>query len=282
MFSSWITVAILAGLGSNLGSFFFRLILKDRDDPTAYAWLFELMRLCIFAVFCFSGFRLVLDAPSLLALIGLGVSEFVSVFFMMKMHAFSHLSVSTIILRTRLIWIPIIAYFTFGESLKLFEYAGIGVLLLGLCVATSPKKWIVDRGMTFAYITGFTSALVNIFLKLASPAASTPVVMVFMSLPSVICFPVFMNRSSKRIHESVRTHLPSKLFSGVLSAVSVYLLAVAVSLGPVSKVSAIYQGMMVVAIIAGIIFLNERQDVGRKLIGSAITMVGVMLLTMKE
>jgi uncharacterized membrane protein len=38
---------------------------------------------------------------------------------------------------------------------------------------------------------------------------------------------------------------------------------------------------MVVAIIAGIVFLNERQDVGKKLVGSAITMVGVVLLTMR-
>ncbi len=281
MFSSWITVAVLAGLASNLGSFFFRHILKDRDDPTAYAWFFELMRFCIFAVFCFSGFRLVSDAPSLAALIGLGLAEFISVFFMMKMHAFSHLSISTIILRTRLIWIPIIAYFMFGESLKVFEYAGIGVLFLGLCVATSPKKWVFDKGMIFAYITGFTTALVNVFLKLASPAASTPVIMVFMALPSVICFPVFMNSSRNRIRTSVRTNLMSKLLSGIVSALSIYLLAVAVSIGPVSKVSAIYQGMMAVAIIAGIVFLNEREDVGKKLVGSAITMVGVLLLTMR-
>ena len=281
MFSSWITVAILAGLGSNLGSFFARHILRDRDDPTAYAWFFELMRLCIFGLSCIHGFHLVLDAPSLVALSGLGVAEFISVFFMMKMHAFSHLSVSTIILRTRLIWIPIIAYLMFEESLKLFEYAGIGVLFLGLCVATSPKKWVLDKGMMFAYITGFTSALVNIFLKLASPAASTSVEMVFMALSSVICFPVIMNSPRERIRNSVRTNLMSKLLSGILSAVSVYLLAVAVSIGPVSKVSAIYQGMMVVAIIAGIVFLNERQDVGRKLVGSTITMVGVMLLTMR-
>ena len=275
----WIVVAIFAGLASNLGSFFFRHILKDGDDSTAYAWLFEAMRLVIFLLISIFNFRLIFSFSSLLTLVGLGIIELVSVFFMMKMHAYSHLSISTIILRTRLIWIPLIAFILFRESLTLYEYIGIIVLFLGLSIATASKNMSADRGMIYAYITAFTTALVNIYLKLAAPFASTSVIMVFMSLPSVIFFPMVMKSSQFRLKQMCTKNFKTKLLSGFINACSLYLLAAAVAIGPVSKVSAIYQGMMVVSIFAGIIFLHETQNVGKKIIGSIITTIGVLLLT---
>ncbi len=281
MFENWVIIAVLAGVFSNLGSFFFRYLLKDGDDSTAYAWFYELMRLCIFSFIALFSFKLSVDIRSLTMLVILGILEFLAIFFMMKMHAFSHLSVSTIVLRTRLIWIPIIAFFLFHESLSLLEYSGIAILFFGLSIVTSPRKWLVDKGTTFAFIAAFATALVNIALKETSLVASISVAMVFMALPSVILFPLFMKNARKRIKTSLKTNFKLKFLSGIINAAAIYLLALAISFGSVSKVSAIYQGMMIVAVIAGIFILKEKENALRKIIGSVITILGVLLLTIK-
>jgi len=40
-----------------------------------------------------------------------------------------------------------------------------------------------------------------------------------------------------------------------------------------------YQGMMVLSVLGGIILLKERKDILKKLVGTAVTIVGVILLT---
>jgi len=279
--ADWVIIAILGGLASNLGNFLFRYLLKEGDDSTAYAWFHEAFRFIFFLIVTIFSFHLVFEIKGLLTLIGLGFIELTAAFFLMKMHSYSHLSISTIISRTRLIWVPIIAYILFKETLKTPEYIGIAVLFIGLSIATSPKRLLADKGQIYAYFSAFTIAMVNIFLKLAASYANTSVIMVFMSLPSVILFPKLMKGAKRRITASLKINLPLKITTGLVNALSMYLLAKAIELGPVSKVTSLYQSMMIASVIAGIIFLNERQDVKKKLIGSLITLVGAILLTNK-
>lgn len=68
--------------------------------------------------------------------------------------------------------------------------------------------------------------------------------------------------------------------AGILgNIVSSYLLLLALRGGEVSKVNAVYQGMLIFSVLAGIIILKERQDIFKKLLGSIITLTGVILLT---
>jgi drug/metabolite transporter (DMT)-like permease len=275
----WIIIALLAGLASNLANFLFRYLLKDGDDTTSYAWFHQAFRFAFFFWMALFNFRLELGVQSFLALTLLGAAEFIAGLILMKMHAYSHLSISTIISRTRLIWVPIIAFFLFHETLKASEYIGILTLFLGLSIAVSPRKILADKGITFAYLSAFTIALVNIALKNATPHASIPVIMVFAALPSMIALPVCMKNGLARITTSFKINMPLKIITGLVSAGSMYFLTLAISLGPVSKVTALYQGMMIASVLAGIIFLKETEDMGKKIIGSAISIIGVILLT---
>src|SRR6266568_8008515 len=160
----WVLIALVAGLASNLGNFLFRYVLREGDDATAYAWFHEAFRLFFFGIISLFSFHLIFDPKGLFYLLCLGVAEFLAAYTLMKMHAYSHLSISTIISRTRLIWVPLIAFILFHEALTLTEYLGIVVLFVGLSVASSPKKIITDKGLKFAYLSAFTIALVNISL----------------------------------------------------------------------------------------------------------------------
>lgn len=277
--SSWILIALLGGLASNLGNFLFRYLLKEGDDATAYAWFHEAFRFIFYVIISIFSFQLFGGVKGIITLLGLGIIEFIAAYILMKMHTYSHLSISTIISRTRLIWVPVIAFFLFNEALRASQYIGIGVLFVGLSVATSPNQIFADKGLKFAYLSALTIALVNIFMKLASPYANTSVLMVFMAFPSVILFPLIMKEPKKRITISLKLNLPMKILAGFVNALSMFLLAKAISLGPVSIVTALYQGMMITSVLAGIFILKERENIGKKIIGSVISLIGVLLLT---
>lgn len=279
MLPEWVLLAILAGFASNFFNFVSRFALKDEGDPTAWAFFFEFVRLIIFASFLLFDFSIKLEPKAFIYLFLVGFTEFISVYLYMKMHKYSHLSISTIISRTRLIWIPIIAFLFFGEKLQLTEYLGIGILFAGLSIVVAPHKFFIDKGAVYANLAAFAIAINTIMFKLALPYASSSVILVAFCLPSVIFFPLLMKNAKKRILDDGKRNFPLKLAGISGNIVSSYLFLWALHTGEVSKVNAIYQGMLVVSVLAGIIILKERQDIFRKLLGTTITIIGVILLT---
>lgn len=279
MMTNWIVIAIVGGLASNLSNFLVRLLLKDGDDATAYAWFNEVFKLIFFSIVSIFSFRLVFDTKGFLLLLGLGIAEFFGIYAVVKMHAYSDLSISTIVSKTRLIWIPIIAFIVYRELLTPIEYLGMAILFVGLVTVSSSKKIIVDKGIKYAYVGAIFVAIVNVMIKMVTPYASTSMILVVLALPSVFLFPIIMKDSKRRLIISLKTKMPLKLFIGLVTALAWYMLTRAISMGPVSLVTALYQSMMMTSVIAGIIFLKERENIGKKIIGCLIALVGVLLLT---
>src|SRR5581483_4634314 len=106
-----------------------------------------------------------LNTHLVMLLFGAGIAEFCSIYTFVKMHSFAHLSISTIISRTLLIWVPILALLFLQEKIVISEYLGIGVIFFGLSLASSPKKIFLDRGLKFAYLFAFVTAVNVIFQK---------------------------------------------------------------------------------------------------------------------
>lgn len=279
MISQWVLLAILAGLASNGFNFLNRFFLKEKGDATSWAWFFETARLIVFVFIAFFDFHLEFTLHSFILLLLLGLTEFISVFLYMKMHAYTHLSISTILSRTRLIWIPILVFLFLQQTLKPSEYLGIAILFIGISIVVSPHKFFIDKGAMFANGAAFFIAINTIIMKLLVPYASSSVIMIAMCLPSAILFPLLMKNSKQRLLISSKEHLWWKMVALAINILASYLLLFALHTGDVSKVNAIYQSTMVFAVLAGIIFLKEREDIVRKCIGVILTIIGAILLT---
>jgi drug/metabolite transporter (DMT)-like permease len=277
---SWILLAFLGGVFSNISSFFSRFILKEKDsDSTLYAWFFEGARAVVFSIVAFTNFRIIVSWYSVLLFLVLGASEFISMFFYMRMHKYSHLSISTILSRTRLIWIPIIAFLIAGEHLMPLTYLGIAVLFIGLAVASAPHKLGKDKGQLYAYISAFFIAINVVVFKMAQPFASDPLLIVFLTLPITLFYPVIISKRKKRIYTFFSYGILPKVGAGVASVVSIYFFARALDGGPATIVNGIYQATLVLSVMAGIFILGEKEDMSRKIAGSVITLIGVLLLS---
>jgi drug/metabolite transporter (DMT)-like permease len=275
----WLILAVLTGLLSNTYNFINRFLLKDKDDATVYAWYTELVRFVIFGIIAIFNWKLIINSQSLIALIAIGFTEFVGGYFYMKMHTYSHLSISTILTRTRLIWVPVIGFFLLNESLKLSDYAGILVIFIGVTTIMAPRKLFVDKGALYANISTFFIAFNVVLLKLTVPFASIAVINTCQAFAGVILYPIFMKNTSGRIKTLTKTNLPLKTFAAFISIAQLFIFVYALQFGEASKINAVYQGMLVFSVLAGIIFLHERKDIGKKLIGAAITIIGVIILS---
>jgi uncharacterized membrane protein len=88
-----------------------------------------------------------------------------------------------------------------------------------------------------------------------------------------------MKNRSERLINIFKKKLSLKLLALFVNIISVYLFTIALRVGDSGKITAIYQGMLVTSIIAGILFLKERNDIGKKIIGTIITLIGVIIIS---
>lgn len=275
----WILISIVAGLASNAFHFFSRLFLKDGEDSTVFAFQFQVVRVIFFGIMTLFDFHVTWSSHTFVLLLLLGISELISIYSLAKMHEHSHLSISSIITRIRLVWVPILAFFILHEHLSLPQYIGIIVIFFGLCVVQAPHKILMDQGIKYAYIFSFITAVIAILTKLLTPLASLPFILLCMGMVPAIILPLAMKNRISRIKNGFRVKVKTKFAAFIVNIASVYLLFYAYKIGPVSPATGIYQSMMIVSVLAGIFLLNEKTDIKKKLIGSVITLVGVLFLT---
>ncbi len=245
----------------------------------AYGWFLEFVRLAVFVLVALVTESFYLPVDCLLLLTMLGLVELVSIISIVKMHSYAHLSISTIISRTRILWIPVIAFVFLSENLSVSSYLGIVVLFVGLGIAVAPSKIFMDKGVAFSYLSAFVSAIIAVLQKSLADIP-IPVIMIFMSLPSAIILPFFMKDPRKQIFKVIEHKAWIKTLAVLANAMAMYFYIFALNFGEVSKVSAIYQGTFIFSVLAGIFLLGEREDMTKKILGSFITLFGVLLITL--
>lgn len=278
LLNNWLVLALAAGLFSVVFNYGCRYILKTNGDSSVFSWWFELFRVIIFLFILPFDFWINPSFNCFFLLTLIGLIEFVSIYFYSKMHRESELSVSTIILRLRIVWIPIVAFLIAGEKLSITNYLGVLLVFLGLSFISTPKKIFYDNGMWLAFVSSFITAAISILIKLVSENASASVISLAMSIPSIFLFPLFISSWRKRSKLFYKTSLYGLIATSIASVLALYLQIMALKSGTVSQVMGIYQATSFVAVLAGIFILGEKDAVWEKVIGSVVVIFGAWLL----
>jgi drug/metabolite transporter (DMT)-like permease len=276
---NWVFLAGGAGLASSAFNLFNRYTLRGGRDSTAYGWWFEFIRLIFFGLILPLDFHLNWSSRTSLILSTLGLVEFFSVYLCMKMHAFTDLSLSMVLLKLRVVWVPLLALLLTQERLTPAEYLGIIIIFIGSGITISPQRIKTDKGIPITLAFSLVTALLNVVIKKSVLLASTPVVMIAMALPSIFLLPLGMRNPLPRIKDAVRKTLVNNMVASAFNILAMYLLLGAYRLSPAGKVMGVYQGMLVVPVLGGIIVLKERQDVLCRLGGALVTIIGILLVT---
>jgi len=278
MYQNWLLLTLVSGLSSVGFNFVNRYVLRDGRDSTAYSWWFEFFRFVIFSPFALRYLTELANMQNLVYFIAVGVVEFFSVYFYMKMHSHSELSISTVIIQLRLVWVAILAFLLLGETLEMVEYGGIALIILGQVVTAFRGGFTIGRGVANAVMASFFVAANNIVIKAASGVLSLPLVIVAMSIPTLLIFPIRMKNSRIRIIELGRTKWLKILLASVFNAVTMVFLILALKVGGVGKVSALFQSVMILQVFLGVKLLRENTQILRKVVGCLIVVVGIFLL----
>jgi len=276
--NNWLILAILAGFFSSFFNYGFRYVLKINGDSTSFSWWFELLRTIIFLFILPFDYRLDLSYSSLPLFAGIGIVEFLSIYFYSKMHKESELSISTIVLRLRVVWIPILAFVFMNERLTTVNYLGVLIVFIGLSFISSPKKFFYDKGILLAFICSLTTSLLFIFTKSVSHYASPSVIVIVMSLPSIFLFPIFVQDWRTRIKRFYSQNLLGVLLVSIASVVTMYFQLKALQTGTVTQVSGVFQAMSFFTVLAGIFIMGEKDKLWEKIIGSMVVIYGAWLL----
>ena len=274
----WLVLAIIAGFSSDIYNILNRKALKEWGDSSSYSWWYELIRVLIFLIAIPFYFYFLFSLKNIFLLIVLGMTELISVYVFMKMHAYVEVSISSVVAKLRLVWTPIVALIFLAETLKTTEYVGIFTVFLGLVITVSPGKLAFDKGLKFALLSSLVVPILSVLLKQTSEFASIPVQMVFMGMPSVIIFPLIIKNWKPRIIQTYKKSFREIFIATVFNCSAMVFLVMAFKAGSVGKVAAVYQSMTLISVLVGIFWLGEKQDIWRKVAGSIVTLVGVYLL----
>lgn len=275
----WITLSVLAGLFSNGANFIFRFMLRGNEDATGFAWYSEILRFVLFGAVAIFDWHFDVTVRSVVLGALIGITEVFAIYFTVRMHSLSHLSVSTLISRTRLIWVPLLAFLFVHEHLHSMDYLGIAILFVGIVIAVAPRQLVGDQGIKIAVLTAFLASVEIILTKLLVPYASVGAINVLAFFPSVFVMPLLMQSARPRLAAQFKVGLPLKTTAVLLFFGANYLSTYTLRIGEASKVTAIYYGMMIFAVLAGIIFLKERDNIAKKVIGTFVVLGGILLLS---
>jgi len=277
---SWFILALLAGTASNVFNIFNRSSLKEKGDSTVYGWWFELLRFIVFAGIFLIDPRLPKDPIAYFWLLLFGLTEVGSIYFFMRSHQLTDLSLSTFVIKLQLIWTPLLAFIFINERLTLADYGGIGIILIGIFIAVYSKGMKKDKGVVITFISSLLISLLSVFMKKSTEYATTPLILMVMSLPSILILPLLMKQARRRITNISKKNLTKNMFGVIANVVSMYLSVSAVRLGSTSKVSAVFQGMMIIALAYSIVFLKEKKQLWQKIIGACVVIGGLYLLAL--
>src|SRR3989344_5665665 len=263
----WIIFTIISGLSSIIFNLMNRHTLRNGNDSTSYAWWFEFLRTLLFLPFCLVFLNFKLNVNNLLLFAAIGLAEFIGVYIYMKMHSFSELSTSSIISQLRVVWVPIIAFLFLGERLLSKEYFGIFLIFSGQILLLFKGKFTLDKGIKFSLISSVFVAVNSILQKIATPVFEIPIIVLAMGLPTVFGFPILMKDGKSRI-KMIGSKMWKKVTIAVLfNAITMIFLLLAIKTGEVSKVTALFQSTAVLQVFSGIVFLKEKSNALRKVVG---------------
>lgn len=278
MVSNWLILAVIAGISSVLFNISNRETLKNGHDSTVYGWLFEVIRFLFFAAIIPFDHYLVCSTRTTITLILLGFSELAGIYLYMKMHSHTELSISSIISRLRVITIPMFAFIFLRERLSFIQYVGVATIFAGCLVVAGMKHTRGTRGIWYALGFVIINSISNVLLKYASGVASISIVSVTFSFPAAILIPVIMKSARTRIRFTTKLVLKSTLLASTFNIIAMYTIVAAYRLASAGQVNSVFQGVTSLSVIVGIFILNERDHKWLKLVGAALTTIGIILL----
>jgi drug/metabolite transporter (DMT)-like permease len=262
-----------------------RVLLKEKTtDPMAFAIVFQFMvgaLIGMYAIMQGSIFpsNLVLYVPNMILMTILYGGGNIFLYKSLKIIPISEFA---ILFSTSTLWTIVGAVLLLGERFSTLHFVGTILIMMSLVITfkTSKKFHLFGHGQTLCLIAAamFGLAFVNDAYVLKDINVNYYVSMAFI-LPAIGLLAIYPKARFEMKIFLKPSQLKKMLIIVVFYATSAITIFTAYTVGQnAAVISVLNKTSSLLIVLAGIVFLNERENVARKVVGASIALLGVALL----
>ena len=280
---TWQILLLISVISYSISILLQRVLMKDdQNDPIAYSIVYQLFTGILIGIYAlFNGFIVQGFIPLIPNFILMIVLYGAGNIFVWQALKIIDVSEFTIIFASRAFWTIIGAIIFLGESLSLKQVIGIILIIFSIVLVFWKKqKFSLNRGFVFAFLGALLwgIAFTNDFLVVNSFDVLSYLTIAFI-LPALAIWMIFPKSTVKMKPLLERKTLWKMGLLGILYAVSTITIFLAYQIGQnATQIAPLNQVSTIIIVILSAIFLKERTDLLRKLLGAIISFIGVFLL----
>ncbi len=258
------------------------LLKKDKSDPIAYSIVFQLLTGVLIGIYAlFNGFttpNLIPLIPNLILMTILYGAGNVFIFSALKMIDASEF---TIVFASRALWTIVGAIIFLKESFSTQQVLGTILIILSVfLVSWKKQKFSLNKGFIFSVLAAvsFGLAFTNDAFIVNNFDVPSYLTIAFI-IPSLAVWAVYPKSTGKMKPLFEKETLLKLGLLGVFYAISAITIFLAYQVGKnASQIAPLNQTATIVTVVLSVVFLKEKTDLLRKLLGAIISFAGVVLV----
>ncbi|MCA9495657.1 MAG: EamA family transporter [Nanoarchaeota archaeon] len=279
---SWLIFSIISAFCESIKSILHRKVMITQD-PYAYALFENIFAAIIFLFFINRSFFpnefiawFIVLISSLLWLSLSIIAQF--------SYKYTKVSIQEPLKQTRIIWVFLFGIIFLSEVASLNKFLGTLLIIIGLVYLSYEKKnkfgSLNNKGVLFTLLTAFLFAIVTIVDKYALNYfnAETYGFLVYL-FPGIALIIINKSKKNSNILSLIKNFWLIILIVALSSFGFYYFKLKALELADASLVFPIIRSATILTVLGGIIFLNEKENIVKKIISSLIVFVGILLLS---
>lgn len=279
---TWQVLVAISVLTYSISVLLQRLLLKDdKVDSVAFSVVFQLfVGVLVLAYALVRGFSVPNLGPLLPNLALMVVLYGAGNVFIFKALKAVEASEFTIVFATRPLWTILAAIVFLGESFSARQLLGTAFILVGVALVSWQKIFRLSRGTLFSLVAAlsFGLAFANDAFIVRSFDVPSYLSLAFI-LPALAVWAVTPAVTVKIKSLLTQSFLTKLSWLGIIYAVSAITIFLAYQVGRnAAQIAPLNQTSTIITVVLAIIILKEKALLVKKLLGAALSFVGVMLV----
>lgn len=289
----WFWLAVLGGILGSVRFLLSRVIMRDEKEGLICAFIYQSLNAFLIIPLLGFNFKLPRTFLPFVVVFLIGVLDSLAVFLIFESAKLLEASLRKIVVNVQIVWVLFLGVFLLQESLDLAKILGVSLILGGVVMAGFEKKksnrfkgfWLRlfkketrEKGIVLILVGTALKSFESLVIKKLLVDFSAAIIGFGIRLSSAICLLLVIKNLKPRATAFVQRKRGLVFVHGLTGTLAFFLFLWATSLTEVSRTVPIIQSFSVLTVLAGIVFLNERERLWQKVLGGLLAAVGVVLV----
>jgi drug/metabolite transporter (DMT)-like permease len=279
---NWQLLVFISVVTNSVSVLLQKIILKDdKTDSVAFSIVFQIFTGLLILIYSLvRGFSVPDLIPLLPNLVLMTILYGAGNIFIFKALKTSEASQFTIIFATRTIWSIVAAIIFLGEGFTIKQLIGTGLILSSIVLVAWKDKLRLGKGslLSLGAAAFFGLAFANDALIVRNFDVPSYMAIAFI-VPALAVWAIFPQSTEKMKPMFNKEFLKKLGILGVFYAISALTIFFAYQIGRNAvQIAPLNQTSMILTVILAIIFLKEKSQLTRKLVGVILSFIGILLL----